>query len=340
MSEGLKMAFVLPKSELRRVIDELSKDYRVFRPVAKGSEFVFDEEGEPAMDYDTTILPPKKAFLPPEETMFTFKRETFHVEEVTDEKPVAVVGIHPCDLRALHLLDKVFTGEFVDPYYMRRRQSGFVVAINCVKPCEHGFCTSFDSGPGAKEGYDLLLTDLGDKYLVEVGSDRGKSFVDRLGLDSASSADVEKAKELVEEAARSMARRIDTHGLVELLRMRIEHQHWAELEARCLSCGLCNVVCPTCYCYNVVDKLDLGLNEGARIRTWDSCLLLEFAEVALGGNFRRERSARIRQRILHKLLHFVDQYGEFGCVGCGRCVKYCIKKIDPVEIVEVLRGGA
>lgn len=316
------------------------------------------------LSYTSTILPPRKLFYAPVETIFRFHRVhgiigasggtedrengppgasgQGEAEASRRARPRAIFGIHPCDVNALLLLDRVYRGEFVDDAYQERRANTFIVALNCLEPGEYCFCSSFGTGPAATAGYDLLLTDLGDTYLVEAGSEAGEKTLNLLdptmaipaGADELSlkTARLRRAQQLLSR------RRLNVDGLPRLLNQTFQHPIWEELRRECLSCGTCTSVCPTCYCFNVWDKVSLDLETGERKMVWDSCQLLDFGEVALGHNFRKDRTARFKQRVYHKFNYFKEQYGAFGCVGCGRCVSSCIKKVDPVAIIRELRG--
>lgn len=337
------MVFILKKEDMPRFVEYLSRDFRVFGPIRKDEEFIFSEIlafEDLALDYVTTLLPPKKYFLPPFEVLFSFKKNGgFSIKEARPEDKCLLFAVHPCDVNAILLLDNVFSKDYEDPYYFDRRRHTVIVGLNCTEVGDHCFCTSFDTGPSLREGYDVLLTDIVDSYLVEVGTDIGKRIVQGFKLETATAEDVKRKDERLEKSRRKIRKRIDTDGLPELLAKEFGHEIWSELKEECLACGSCTIVCPTCYCYNVIDKVDLSLRRGERIRVWDSCLLLEFAEVALGGNFRRDRDARIKQFMYHKLSYFKQQYGSFGCVGCGRCIKTCVKEIDLTEVIQKIRGG-
>ncbi|MDN5292727.1 MAG: hypothetical protein PWQ31_32 [Eubacteriales bacterium] len=331
-------AFVLSKNELGGFLEKLKEDYEVLGPVAKDTEFVFAQVGsveELRLDYDTTILPPKKYFHRPVETLFKFSGPTEITESGEPVRKQVIFGIHPCDLNALLSLDQVFLGTYPDPYYKARRENSVIIGLNCTKPCEKGFCSSFNTGPAMDTGFDLALTDLGDKFLVEVGTLKGKELA--TGLAAASTEDVVTKNRLLRASQEKMKRRLETEGLAELLYQNTEHPVWEKLKEECLACGTCTTVCPTCFCFGVKDYVDLTLKNGERPRTWDSCMFYEFSRVALDHIFRPDRAARVKQRIYHKLVYFNQQFGTTGCVGCGRCVSTCIKSIDPVEIVAAIR---
>ncbi len=329
-------AFVLPKSELGSFVAKLKADYEVFGPVAKGPKFVFgpvEKAEDMRLDYDTTILPPKKYFHQPEQDLMNFSG----VADIAEgKKPVGkrvIFGVHPCDVNGLLSLDKVFLGSYPDPYYKELRDNTVVIALNCVKPCEYGFCASFNTGPEADVGFDLSLTDIGDKFVVVIGSARGKEMA--AGLAAAAVEDLVAGKRALRACQHDMTRRIDVGGdLGEFLHQNFDHPVWMEEKEKCLACGSCTAVCPTCYCFAVKDMVDLSLQKGGRTRMWDSCMFYEFSRVALDHIFMPDRTARLKQRMYHKLTYYQQQFNATGCVGCGRCVATCVKHIDPVDVIN------
>jgi ferredoxin len=336
------MSFVIERSAMDSLIGLLhKKGYQVFGPVHKGPDYVFgsiNKASELALDYVTTILSPKKYLYPPSEKLFKFNSETFAINASDGTGKQAILAVHPCDLSAISFLDKVRTsGTFEDPKYKERRDNTLIIGMNCGKSGDQCFCASFGTGPDAKQGYDLLLTDLGDRYLVETGSDSGKAVVTDLKLKKASAADSQEKDRRTKSVRQSIKRSINTEGLPKQLDKNFNHEIWAKLKDDCYSCGSCTTVCPTCYCYNVVDNLDFSLKEGERVRNWDSCQLFEFGAVAQGGNFRRERDSRVKQWIYHKLNYSQPQFGSFGCTGCGRCIKNCTKGIDVTDVVNKIQ---
>ncbi|MGQ9524320.1 MAG: 4Fe-4S dicluster domain-containing protein [Armatimonadota bacterium] len=336
---------LLPAEELHRLVSALAEQYKVFGPVAKGSEVRFSEVCDPQQLkplYGHTVLSPKKLFHRPVEPLFTAKRaQTFDITPAAEkDRPIAVLGIHPCDLAALLRLDRVFDrGQYKDPVYMSRRRDAFIVAFNCTLPCDKGFCASMGTGPGASEGYDLALTDIEDGYLVEAGSERGWRVLGSLNLETATEQDISVKNYALDRTASQLRKRLDTTDLPQILENEFDHPYWAELKERCLGCANCTMVCPTCFCYDVADQIDLGLTNVKRVRSWDSCLLVQFAQVH-GANFRKQREARIKQWIYHKLDYWVAQQGTFGCVGCGRCIRWCPANIDITDVVARMRMEA
>jgi sulfhydrogenase subunit beta (sulfur reductase) len=259
-----------------------------------------------------------------------------------------IFGIHPCDMHALSVLDRVFMSDFVDSYYKKARSEIITVVLNCTKACEHGFCASMGTGPflRIREGYDIEITPLthapdnSQVFLLEPGSPRGNALIERvIKKRPAGKRSREMKIQKEAEARAALTRTLDTQGLPELLAHTLEHPVYKRVaEERCLGCTNCTMVCPTCYCYTLEDDTSFDLRATVRKRRWDSCQELNFAGVH-GGNFRASREARLRQFITHKLGTWVRQYHCFGCVGCGRCIRWCPTGIDLVEIVTHIQEG-
>jgi len=256
--------------------------------------------------------------------------------------PRAFLGVRACELAAIALQDRVLLEDRVrDPVYAGRREGVFVVAVQCTQPAETCFCASMGTGPRARAGFDLLLTELmgagGHRFLAEVGSDRGADVLAELGAPPATAADAAEADAAVDGAARRQARAVDTANLKELLQQNPEHPHWDEVAGRCLTCACCTMVCPTCFCTTIEDQTDLSGKRGERWRRWDSCFTLSFSYIH-GGSVRASAKARYRQWMTHKLASWIDQFGSAGCVGCGRCITWCPAGIDITEEARAFRG--
>lgn len=333
--------FIIPKTNFTEFLAGLKENYEIFGPVEKNNKYVFasvDKAEDLWLEYDTTILPPKKYFHSPEQTLMQFSG----VSEAAEEKrPVGkrlLIGVHPCDVNAILSLDKVFLDTYPDPYYKELRDNTIIIALNCVKPCENGFCASFNTGPGIENGFDLSLTDIGEKYVVSVGSYKGKELA--ANLVSASEKEIAAEQKAISDCRKKITRWIDVNeDLGEFLHKNFEHKVWEEAKEDCLACGGCTTVCPTCYCFAVKDIVDLTLKNGKRTRIWDSCMFYEFSRVAMDHIFMPDRTARLKQRLYHKLAYYKQQFDVPGCVGCGRCVTACVKKIDPVEIIAKIKAN-
>jgi ferredoxin len=264
-------------------------------------------------------------------------------EEPPPEKPFAFFGVRSCDLAAIGIQDRVLTGgRYVDRDYAARREGAFIVVVDCAEPGRLCFCDSMGTGPSAESGFDLALTELLEgehRFLVRIGSERGAEVMADVPHDAADPVDQGAATALVEHARASMGRTLDTEGLKEDILANLEHPRWDEVADRCLSCGNCTLVCPTCFCVGVEDTADLTGETIERDRVWNSCFSLDHSYVA-GGSVRQSGRSRYRQWMTHKLATWHDQFGTSGCVGCGRCIAWCPVGIDITEEAAAVREGA
>jgi sulfhydrogenase subunit beta (sulfur reductase) len=255
----------------------------------------------------------------------------------------AFIGVRSCDLHAITIQDRVFIGgNQVDPTYASRRGGAFIVAVNCGQAGATCFCVSMDTGPKATAGFDIALTELlGDgehKFVVETGTDRGAEVMAEVPHEQAQAADVTTADRIVERTAASMGRHMETGGIKELLYANFEHPRWDEVASRCLACGNCTMVCPTCFCFSVDDVTDLTGDVLERHRSWDSCFTMDHSYIH-GGAVRPSNRSRYRQWMTHKLATWIDQFGTSGCVGCGRCITWCPVGIDITEEAAAIRAA-
>jgi ferredoxin len=294
----------------------------------------------------------KPVFFPTEEVLWRGRRspEGFEVEaaDSSGDGPYALLGVRSCDLHAVGIHDTVLRDRgYQDGAYASRRDGAFVVAVACNDPGGTCFCVSMDTGPRPRAGhgapFDLSLTELLDesshRFLVEVGSERGGEVLEEIGAAAANQADRDRADRLAEDAAARMGRALDTVGLKELLYAGADSPLWDDVAQRCLACGNCTAVCPTCFCTTVEDVTDLRGDEVGRARVWDSCFNAEFSHLH-GGNVRATTRSRYRQWMTHKLASWVDQFGMSGCVGCGRCITWCPAAIDITEEAAAHRRAA
>lgn len=269
---------------------------------------------------------------------FRIEREDQHAKT-----RLAFLGVRPCEVNAIKVLDEVFLqGPYVDTAYEARRESCFVLAVNCTRAGGNCFCTSMKTGPRATSAFDLALTEiLGEgkhHFVVEVGSERGKELLSDVSHRAASAAEIEEALATTTEAAEGMSKRVDTTDIVETLNAHFEHPRWDDVAKRCLACGNCTLVCPTCFCSTVEDVTDLTGDHAERWRLWDSCFTADFTKIA-GGNIRMSTRTRYRQWLMHKFAHWQGQFGSFGCVGCGRCITWCPVGIDITQELLALRAS-
>ncbi|HEY8163440.1 MAG TPA: 4Fe-4S dicluster domain-containing protein [Methylocystis sp.] len=270
-------------------------------------------------------------------------------DEVTVEaEPVepqnfAFLGVRACELKAIAIQDRVLMGgDYVDPHYKAQREGAFIVAVNCGEAGGTCFCVSMDAGPKARQGFDLALTELtsqgAHEFLVEVGSPAGAELLAELPRRPAASNDIDAAEAAVEHTAASMGRHMPEEDVPALLMRNLQHPRWQEVAQRCLSCANCTMVCPTCFCTSVEDHNDLAGAESSRTRRWDSCFTMDYSYIH-GGSVRPTVSSRYRQWMTHKLATWHEQFGTYGCVGCGRCITWCPVGIDITEETQAIAAS-
>ncbi|GIF13922.1 4Fe-4S dicluster domain-containing protein [Actinoplanes teichomyceticus] len=264
------------------------------------------------------------------------------VTETVERRRYALLGVRPCDLAAIRILDRVLTGgRHVDPQYAARRDGNFVIAVECTEPGATCFCTSMGTGPQADAGFDLAMTELLDggdhRFLVRAGTPSGAEVLSGLPGRPADDAIRSRAADAVAHAATAMGRSMPAEGLPELLAASRTSPHWEDVASRCLTCGNCTMVCPTCFCSTTEDVTDLTGDHAQRWRRSDSCFDLDFSYLH-GGSVRTSGQARYRQWISHKLGTWHEQFGSSGCVGCGRCIAWCPTGIDITQEIAALSG--
>ena len=333
---------VITPQAMSHFVAALQGRFRVVGPQPVDGQYLFGDVESPDdlhLDYTQTVLPPKKYLLPQREELLRFKLDGSQIERAFDGPPTVVLGVHTCDLHAIQLLDKVFSAGYADQPYRQRRENTLLIGVECLRPCtQHSFCKSMGTLT-ATNVFDLHLTSLGQEYAVDIGSERGRALLDEHAeTRPAADDDFKRLNAVMAEKWSRFWYRLDfdVGELPSLMRVSYTSRVWEELGQRCLACGSCTVVCPTCYCFNVQDEVDFALLAGTRARVWDSCQLDEFATVAGGHNFRSSRAARQRHRFMRKGLYQTDTYHLPGCVGCGRCAQACLAHITPVDTFNAL----
>ncbi len=338
MSKNEWLAFV------DRLITEGGRE--VFGVQAKGEKFAFaplECAGDLRLDYDVTILPPKKYFLPQYETLLKFDLSTSGVQTTEDASPRVIVGVHPYDIAAIKQMDSYFLDADASAAYLARRKNTLIIGSDVMNVSEKAFFGSMGTG-AAQSGYDLFVTDLGDRIAIEIGTDAGANLLALANnLEDATSVDAHKVKASREAASANAMRglKVKPGGWQDLLKKNNDSEVWKEQSDKCLGCGSCTLVCPTCFCYDVVDEINLDLGTAQRCRTWDGCLLRNFTAVASrwssGEIFRDSKLDRYRHRFNRKGNYLPDRLGFVACVGCGRCSAQCVPDIaDPVQLTNML----
>lgn len=320
----------MDKGDLGGFLSWLSGGYDVYAPVRRGDVVTFDvwaEGDDVVLDHETTNTPVKKAFFPPRETLLEFKGG--EVNAPIHNRKVLVFGIHPYDVAALKVLDEAFMNKTDDTYYARRRKDSVLIAV------EHGEIPNAfygELGVDLDGGYDVMLLDEGDHYIFDAKTKRGHEIVKNGHVKTRNA----KARE--PRIPKAGERIIDLEKTSRFLDRGPEHEIWRKLAEECFACGVCSYVCPICHCFDVEDRLDIAGSTGERARTWDSCMLADFAAVAGGLNFRGKRHERIHNWYHHKFSRAVKERKKPDCVGCGRCITYCPAKIRIHDVIMECEG--
>ena len=327
---------VLPKAGLPKLVEKWMEHTTVHAPLRQGDFVQFQPLASPdqmALDVATnTRYPPKSLLLPQSEAMFRVRGGKLASTE-DEVAPTVVLGIRPCDTRALQLLDTIFlTEEDEDPYWARRRQQTTIVAIGCSDPCETCFCSTVGTGPFDSRGVDAILTEVRDVYVAEVLTEKGQALLGH--LENADPELITETQEIQATTANDMVAPFDATGVKETFYSLFESDFWQEVQQSCLGCGVCTFLCPTCYCFDIVDEVQ----RGERVRNWDTCLFRLYSQEASGHNPRPTNTERTRQRIMHKYAYWLEAIGEIGCTGCGRCVRYCPVDLDIRHIVRAAQA--
>ena len=342
------MEKVLSKKAFPQWVKKL-ESYAIYSPrkdgdfwnyeVIKNSEII-------DLDYLNTVLSPKKIIFPQREVLLEFStsnEEELKVNEVLpEETPSVIFGVRPCDAKALTLTDKVFGGDFKDPYYWKRRNSTALVGLACnTPPSPNCFCLSVDGSPHSKEGLDILMTDLGDKYYAESFTKKGDELLNlaKALFKNPTAKEKKDLEKIQAESKKKIQRQIkDTKKIPPKLKEMFNSSFWDEESLSCLRCGICTYLCPTCHCFDMNDEVTSSSPiKGERVRTWDNCQFPDFTMHSSGHNPRPDKAARLRQRILHKFQYFVELYKNYQCTGCGRCISKCPVGIDIIEVLEKAR---
>lgn len=333
----------ITKNDFAGFVDALIKTDNVIGVQAKGDRFDFaplESAKDLRLDYDVTLQPPKKFFLPPMEVLMTFEIGGVYESQMDGQKAV-LLGVHPYDMIAINQMDELFRQDNYDTHYMARRNNITIIACDVVRPSANVFASSMDTAV-VKEGYDILLTDIGDSYLMDAATAKGNDLLAKAkGAVDADAAALAKRDEVWAHNKKSLNKhqlKCDPAYLPRLLAKSYKHPVWEERAKTCFACGSCNQVCPTCYCFNVQDDVNWDLQTGQRTRAWDGCLLDGFTKCAPDHEFRKARSDRFRHRLYRKAAYVPQKIGgEIACVGCGRCVGACLPDIaNPVSVYNRL----
>ena len=337
---------IFSKKNLNTFVDDLIQDkkYEVVGVKSKGKRFVFDtidSSEELRLDYDITILPPKKYFLPQYENLMNYNlNEKFDVKPDNENKPRIIIGMHPYDIVALQQTDKYYLDEQKDDFYEKRRKNTIIIGVDIENVSEYSFASSMNTH-FTESGFDLMLTNIGDKYAVTIGSKNGEDLLYKYAkVDDAKLSDKEKINRIRGNLISKYKKNVKVAGgksWSSLLVANYDNSIWDERSSKCLECSSCTMVCPTCFCYDIRDDVSLNLADGQRVRTWDGCLLKDFTKVGSGEVFRDDLKDRYRHRFFRKGNYLSERYDFIACVGCGRCGIACLPNIaSPCDVINEL----
>lgn len=352
------METILDKHRLDDWVAAIGSRAQVFAPALADGTWNFAAvkvgAGDTALDHarlgkhGNTVRPAKGFVFPQREVLYRFRVDAGQPPEITATVPPAepkvVFGVRPCDGRAMVRNDKVFSCGFADPYYQARRDQVVFVGLACAAPpSSNCFCTSVGGSPQSEDGLDVLMTELDGRYHVKALTERGKHLVDA-AADLFDTASAEDARDV--EQAHAAALGFPQRSLAGLeavaagLKRNFDSPLWDTLAQACIGCGACTYLCPSCHCFDLNDELSSQTPlAGERVRTWDTCQFPDFTMHSSGHNPRDNTGARLRQRVAHKLLYFVENHNMQQCTGCGRCISHCPVGIDIVRVASEVSGS-
>jgi sulfhydrogenase subunit beta (sulfur reductase) len=337
----------ISKEEFKKLVDGIISENETFGPTMTDR----DAEGRPIyqftrvgsfdeirLDYTRTYSSAKHLFIPFREPLLRFRFDKKEWEQEID-LPIrarVIIGVRACDIAGLLKLDKVLMkGPFPNPHYVSSRKNTFLVGLD-HEPLDDCFCQSLKTDV-VEHGFDLFLTDIGDRYFLQINSSSAFNLLKNVKVEDITRQDQEKFIDEKNRIAGLFKSRVDVAGLASLMDIEFESEVWKKWGDKCLSCGSCAMVCPTCYCFTVDEHVDVSLRTAVKERILYSCNIVDFAEVAGGHNFRRKSETRLKYRFYHQHRGFVESFDEPKCVGCNRCGKACPAGINPVSVIRNLR---
>lgn len=339
----MKKSLILEKSKLSYWLRQLRKEISLTGPLRdEKNNIVFrtvENIHEIVLDCPASIPSPKEFLFPQKEELFRFSKEG--VKSLRDSKRRLIFGMRSCDISAITLLDRFFGEKFNDDYYMSRRNNTVFISIGCNNPDSTCFCIGLGSGPFLSSGFDVQLSDLGDRYLVEIGSKEGMDIVKDFShlFSRPRKSDYDDQYEAVLSSQARFEKRINLENARQkILSGKVDDSFWEGVAERCFECGGCVYECPLCTCFNMIDRIYTP-TEGVRLRVWDTCMFRGFTKMA--GNIwpAEKKILRTKRWYFHKLLYYPEQFGKFGCIGCGRCTITCPGRIDMATITYKLDIG-
>lgn len=333
----------LKKTNLVDWLEYLKKRAKLYAPVKKENLFVFSpvkDVKDVCLEYITTILPPKKYYFPQKEKLFKFGIKPFKTGQAIDKFDEFILfGVHTCDIAGMQCMDVVFKDSPEDPNYLNRKDKMAIIGIECLKYCDkYANCASMGNHVPLG-GYDLMLVDAGEKFIIHINSDKGEKLIKEAGyIKEAAEKEIAELARVREEKKKVFKEEFFSPlpKVYSAFDKSFNSEVWKKVGKKCVGCGNCTAVCPTCYCFDVTDEIELDLNNGIRYRLWNSCQMDDFAKVAGGEDFRKGRDNRQRHRYYRKFKYPVDKFKRYFCTGCGRCTRACMAGISLIDTVNEL----
>jgi sulfhydrogenase subunit beta (sulfur reductase) len=335
----------LKKDDLGKWLEHLKKNSRLYAPRKKERAFIFrpvKDVKDIALNYIPTILPPKKYYFPQKEKLLKFSIKPFKTARAIQEfEHYILFGVHTCDIAGIQCMDVVFRESPEDPNYLNRKETMTIIGIECLDYCDRNATCASMGNHVPRGGYDLMMVDIGDIFIIHINSEKGEDLIKDLAYVKEAGDKEMVALERVRDAKKKIFKEEFSAPLTKVYDAFdnfFNSPVWQDVGKKCVACGNCTSVCPTCYCFDAIDEVDLPLNDGIRYRIWNSCQMDDFAKVAGGEDFRKGRESRQRHRYYRKFKYPVDKFNRFFCTGCGRCTRACMAGIKLVETVNAILG--
>lgn len=333
----------LKKDNLNKWLEHLKKKAKLYAPKKKENLFVFrpvKDVGDISLKYIPTILPPKKYYFPQKEKLLKFSITPFKTSKAIENfEEFILFAVHTCDIAGIQCMDVVFRENPEDPNYLNRKEKMTIIGIECLEYCDkYANCTSMGNHV-PRGGYDLMMVDIGENFILHINSQKGENLIKDLDYIKETSNSEMTQLERVRENKKKIFKdefNAPLPKVYDTFDKNFDSEAWKDVGRRCVACGNCTAVCPTCYCFDVADEMDLSFNEGLRYRIWNSCQMDDFAKVAGGEDFRKGRDSRQRHRYYRKFKYPVDKFNRYFCTGCGRCTRTCMAEISLIETVNSL----
>ncbi len=331
--------WILDKKYLSHFLGKLMDENELIAPVRDGKKDILfttvKDVHEVVIKRPASIPSPKEFLFPQYEPMLRFSNNSHQTEDMSNRKKRAIFGIRSCDVSAIKNLDSFFLDKLEDPYYRERRNNMLLISIACNSPDPTCFCNSLGTGPYLKEGFDIQLTDLGDRYFLKTGSDDGIIEIRRMSylLRRPEKIDYNDRQEIYFHSKAGFTEEINLEDMREkIISEDVKDDFWQWVASRCFECGGCVYECPLCTCFTVSDRKYSNCIE--RVRLWDACIFKGFTRMAGGVIPDNDKIIRMKKRYQHKLIHNPEMTGTFGCVGCGRCAIACPGRIDMATVAS------